>query len=313
MEMTCLSIHTQIHVIQSLSCNLCCSNRPSLQATGGYISPTLLKTDLSSAAGGAPPPDGRTSLCFRLLPRASAIIHCSAMAAAGHAVSGPFQQPVAAQEFMLRQHAIDQIAAASYNGLLRPLGAMAIVPGEGEGEGRGGEGRCQQGGWRVGEQDRGSETRTRGQGGRMERHWGGRWHVNESESLMLEISGNLIGCHIAEGFSQKEHLWLLKEHRVPAPHLLSRTIFTSPTTNPSSPTRLLSPLPPTRRPPQVEPLTPASARRLVAGERARRAPRARGCWRRPSGCAWRPSACSRTRCRTWPRPRGSRSGSAASR
>ncbi|CAI7903052.1 unnamed protein product, partial [Closterium sp. NIES-54] len=98
------------------------------QATGGYVSPALYKTDLASASVGMQVPEGRASVFFRLLPRASSIIHCSAMAASGHAIAGPFQQPVAVQDFMLRQHPIDQIAAASYNGLLRPMGMGAAMP-----------------------------------------------------------------------------------------------------------------------------------------------------------------------------------------
>jgi len=81
------------------------------QATGGYLSPTVHRTDhnvdLSPSQGSMSL--GRSSVSFKLMPRATAILHCSAMTAAGHPVGGPFQQPVAVHDFMLRSHPMDQL------------------------------------------------------------------------------------------------------------------------------------------------------------------------------------------------------------
>lgn len=83
------------------------------QATGGYMSPTVHRTDnnvdLSQSQGSMAL--GRCSVAFKLMPRATAILHCSAMTAAGHPVGGPFQQPVAVHDFMLRSHPMDQLLA----------------------------------------------------------------------------------------------------------------------------------------------------------------------------------------------------------
>lgn len=76
------------------------------QATAGYISPALHRTDIGSLQGNI---YGRCSLTFKLMPRASAILHCSAMTAAGHGVGGPFQQPIAVHDFMQRIHPMDQL------------------------------------------------------------------------------------------------------------------------------------------------------------------------------------------------------------
>ncbi|KAG6557680.1 hypothetical protein Mapa_000444 [Marchantia paleacea] len=76
------------------------------QATAGYLSPALHRTEISSLHGHM---YGRCSVAFKLMPRATAILHCSAMTAAGHAVAGPFQQPVAVHEFMQRSHPMDQL------------------------------------------------------------------------------------------------------------------------------------------------------------------------------------------------------------
>lgn len=81
------------------------------QATGGYLAPTMHRTDnnvdLSQSQG--PMVLGRCSVAFKLMPRATAILHCSAMTHAGHQVGGPFQQPVAVHEFMTRSHSMDQL------------------------------------------------------------------------------------------------------------------------------------------------------------------------------------------------------------
>lgn len=97
------------------------------QATGGYVGPALYKTDLSSAtactqaAGGglvqpSSPLGVRCSLTYKLMARASAIIHCSAMAAAGHQIAAPFQAPIAVQGFMQRAVPLDQIIATPPKG-----------------------------------------------------------------------------------------------------------------------------------------------------------------------------------------------------
>ncbi|KAJ7298666.1 hypothetical protein O6H91_12G057900 [Diphasiastrum complanatum] len=77
------------------------------QATAGYISPALHRTEMSSSSQGQM--YGRCSVAFKLMPRATAILHCSRMTMAGHVVGGPFQQPVSAHEFMQRSHSMDQI------------------------------------------------------------------------------------------------------------------------------------------------------------------------------------------------------------
>eukprot|EP00252_Welwitschia_mirabilis_P018984 TRINITY_DN4272_c0_g1_i1.p1 TRINITY_DN4272_c0_g1~~TRINITY_DN4272_c0_g1_i1.p1 ORF type:complete len:478 (+),score=94.40 TRINITY_DN4272_c0_g1_i1:707-2140(+) len=76
------------------------------QATAGYISPALHRTDIGSLHGSL---YGRCSVMFKLMPRASSILHCSAMTAAGHCVGAPFQQPVSVHEFMQRTHSMDQV------------------------------------------------------------------------------------------------------------------------------------------------------------------------------------------------------------
>jgi isopenicillin N synthase-like dioxygenase len=89
------------------------------QATGGYLSPAVHRTDNSNnnnvtaaagqGQGSSVIPYGRCSIEFKLMPRASAILHCSAMTAAGHPVGSPFQQPVAVHDFMQRSHPMDQL------------------------------------------------------------------------------------------------------------------------------------------------------------------------------------------------------------
>lgn len=79
------------------------------QATGGYLSPSIHRTDHNANLAQGSSPYGRCSVAFKLMPRASAILHCAAMNAAGHPVGGPFQQPVAVHDFMQRSHAMDQL------------------------------------------------------------------------------------------------------------------------------------------------------------------------------------------------------------
>lgn len=76
------------------------------QATAGYISPALHRADGNDPHGHL---YGRCSISFKLMPRPSAILHCSAMTNAGHAVGGPFQQPVTVHDFMQRSYPADQI------------------------------------------------------------------------------------------------------------------------------------------------------------------------------------------------------------
>lgn len=78
------------------------------QATAGYISPALHRTDSSDFHNHR---YGRCLVAFKLMPRPSAILHCSAMTAAGHSVGGPFQQPIPVHEFMQRSYPADQIVA----------------------------------------------------------------------------------------------------------------------------------------------------------------------------------------------------------
>jgi hypothetical protein len=45
------------------------------------------------------------------MPRASAILHCSAMTAAGHPVGSPFQQPISVHDFMQRSQPMEQLVS----------------------------------------------------------------------------------------------------------------------------------------------------------------------------------------------------------
>jgi isopenicillin N synthase-like dioxygenase len=81
------------------------------QATGGYLPPAVHRMDNNARQGQGSSPYGRCSVDFKLMPRASAILHCSAMTAAGHPVASPFQQPVAVHDFMQRSHPMDQLAS----------------------------------------------------------------------------------------------------------------------------------------------------------------------------------------------------------
>ena len=83
------------------------------QTTGGHLSPSFHRTDINThlgqqAAQGSMP-YGRCTVAFKLMPRASAILHCAAMSAAGHPLGGPFQHPVPVHEFMQRSHPTDQL------------------------------------------------------------------------------------------------------------------------------------------------------------------------------------------------------------
>ncbi|XP_024402494.1 uncharacterized protein [Physcomitrium patens] len=83
------------------------------QATAGHLGPSMYRTDnsvdLSQAQCSAHV--GRCTVSFKLMPRATAILHCSAMTAAGHPVGSPFQHPVAVHDFMQRANLMDQLLA----------------------------------------------------------------------------------------------------------------------------------------------------------------------------------------------------------
>eukprot|EP00850_Spirogloea_muscicola_P011826 SM000075S21915 [mRNA] locus=s75:54710:57774:+ [translate_table: standard] len=93
------------------------------QATGGYVTPGVYKVDATSAyadphqlgldPGALSSQRARVSLSFKLMPRSSAILHCAALTAAGHMVPQPFHLPVSVQDFMIRQHPLDQISSKS--------------------------------------------------------------------------------------------------------------------------------------------------------------------------------------------------------
>ncbi|KAL4200896.1 hypothetical protein AMTRI_Chr02g213410 [Amborella trichopoda] len=86
------------------------------QATAGYISPALLRTELGDMQGGL---YGRCSLVFKLMPQSVAILHCSAMTRAGHGVGAQFQLPITVEEFMQRAQPPEQLVGrhgyASYS------------------------------------------------------------------------------------------------------------------------------------------------------------------------------------------------------
>ncbi|KAH6557623.1 hypothetical protein KP509_1Z102800 [Ceratopteris richardii] len=74
-----------------------CSGLALYHCTAGYINPSLYTFSIDADNV------GRCSLSFKLMPRALAVLHCSAMVAAGYGVIGPFQQPLSVCDFM--QHA----------------------------------------------------------------------------------------------------------------------------------------------------------------------------------------------------------------
>ncbi|KAH9554240.1 hypothetical protein CY35_08G054000 [Sphagnum magellanicum] len=83
------------------------------QATGGYLSPSVHRMDnnVIASQGQGSSPYGRCSIEFKLMPRASAILHCSAMTAAGHPVGSPFQQPISVHDFMQRSQPMEQLVS----------------------------------------------------------------------------------------------------------------------------------------------------------------------------------------------------------
>lgn len=75
------------------------------QATAGFLTPAIHRTEI----GGHEHMFGRCYVAFKLMPRASAILHCGAMTAAGHNVATPYSTPVAVHEFMQRTHSLEQL------------------------------------------------------------------------------------------------------------------------------------------------------------------------------------------------------------
>ncbi|KAK6913187.1 hypothetical protein RJ641_022788 [Dillenia turbinata] len=76
------------------------------QATAGYISPALHRTEITNLQGNM---YGRCSLAFKLMPKSMASLNCSEMRAAGHGVEAQFQLPIPVDDFMQRSHPTDQI------------------------------------------------------------------------------------------------------------------------------------------------------------------------------------------------------------
>ncbi|GFP97881.1 hypothetical protein PHJA_001932200 [Phtheirospermum japonicum] len=74
------------------------------QATAGYISPAMYRTDISNMQGSM---HGRCSLVFKLMPKSMTSLSCSEMRAAGHGVEAQFQIPVPVDDFM--QRSTDQL------------------------------------------------------------------------------------------------------------------------------------------------------------------------------------------------------------
>ncbi|XP_010465075.1 PREDICTED: uncharacterized protein LOC104745515 isoform X2 [Camelina sativa] len=76
------------------------------QATAGYVSPAVHRTDLNSMQGSI---EGRFSLAFKLMPKSMTNLSCSEMRAAGHGVEAQFQLPVSVDDFMQRPHSNDEL------------------------------------------------------------------------------------------------------------------------------------------------------------------------------------------------------------
>lgn len=76
------------------------------QATAGYVSPAVYRTDLNSMQGSI---EGRFSLAFKLMPKSMTNLSCSEMRAAGHGVDAQFQVPVSVDDFMQRPHSNDEL------------------------------------------------------------------------------------------------------------------------------------------------------------------------------------------------------------
>lgn len=75
------------------------------QATAGYVSPALHKTEISLEANMY----GRCSLAFKLLPKSMTSLDCTEMRAAGYGIEAQFQLPVPVDDFMQRSHPTDHL------------------------------------------------------------------------------------------------------------------------------------------------------------------------------------------------------------
>lgn len=75
------------------------------QATAGYVSPALHKTEISMEANMY----GRCSLAFKLLPKSMTSLDCTEMRAAGYGIEAQFQLPVPVDDFMQRSHPTDHL------------------------------------------------------------------------------------------------------------------------------------------------------------------------------------------------------------
>ncbi|CAF1935074.1 hypothetical protein Bca4012_074419 [Brassica carinata] len=76
------------------------------QATAGYVSPAVYRTDFNSMQGSI---EGRFSLAFKLMPKSMTNLSCSEMRAAGHGVDAQFLIPVSVDDFMQRPHSNDEL------------------------------------------------------------------------------------------------------------------------------------------------------------------------------------------------------------
>ncbi|KAE9458425.1 hypothetical protein C3L33_09675, partial [Rhododendron williamsianum] len=91
-----------------------CPGLALYQATAGYISPALMRTEIGNLQGNM---FGRCSLAFKLMPKAMTSLNCSEMRAAGHGVEPQFQLPVPVDDFM--QRSLDRSNA--HTGSMKPL------------------------------------------------------------------------------------------------------------------------------------------------------------------------------------------------
>lgn len=100
------------------------------QCTAGYINPGLHRHCMEASIS-QNHTHGRCSVSYRLMPRPPAVLHCSAMVAAGHGVTGPFQQPISVCDFMLRAFSTDHLTvnkpAFSNHGFQPSDGSMKAV------------------------------------------------------------------------------------------------------------------------------------------------------------------------------------------
>ncbi|XP_024545389.1 uncharacterized protein LOC9644798 isoform X2 [Selaginella moellendorffii] len=77
------------------------------QATGGHVTPAFFRTEAGSSSSHMHL-YGRCSTAFKLMPKATGLLHCLTTSG-GVAGSSPFQQSVTVHDFMQRSHSIDQL------------------------------------------------------------------------------------------------------------------------------------------------------------------------------------------------------------